>query len=703
MTRKFSRTTDKKPSLPGGKLPDHLVWPVLAVIPLACLVGAWTTPAVATPDELKAAVSQVLLTTLLLVMFWCLPRKGEIMLRFSPPTWAFAALFGLATVSLAWSVNPDFWFYKWSRWYAGFVMFLFGMQLRQSTLNLDRVFLACMAGGVFTAAVGSAQQLFNFAMIPQTAFPASTFGNGNVAGEVMIFTFLLGCYFLCKPELSPRATWACVAAMTLIAMYTFYTRTRAVWLAVLLETALFAVFVLFDRKRGEWLHWNRQKTIASVAGLLVLLVMINFRHTGFQPFWQVAAFEMGSIANEIGSTEGPQASARYLIWSSTLNIIADSPLIGTGLGSFFHMINVSAYSNMQVLGVQRVHNDLLEVLVDMGVAGLLCILAIIVTFCRQLYLLLCHASGKHRLVYVLLTIAVTGSMLDAMLAFPYEMPVPLLLMPLFMAIVIRGAEQVAPAQVKQVRAGQWYRPATLAATAVMLVVVTLVNGQWLQDFRQLNRVLEEPERNLSWQPDSVIYSQAHITAARGVVDALAAANLDALAIRVFMPAVAYWPDSIANTLAMTRFTHSTGQLLEAEKWGLKSMAVQPPGTYVSETFLITIYSQLGDFAKVVDIYNRLKDLPEHQLTGSSNILNALHYNSIALQDSDNTQRFYDLYVKYFGHVAGIEANHAIFLINLGQVAEAMPYMARAVAMDATIPQAAEFNRLLFEAGAYNGQ
>ncbi len=684
--------------LPGGALPDFLVWPVLMVLPLMCLVAAWTTPPIATPDELKAATSQVLLTALMLVLFWHQRGQLKTTLTYSPTVLAFAALFLLGTMSVLWAANPAFWFYKWSRWYAGFLMFLFGLQLRQNGANLDRFITACLVAGVITSIVGTAQQLFNFSLIPQTAFPASTFGNGNVAGEVMIYTAPLGMYYLFKPNLSRRTTWLTATTICLIGMYTFYTRTRAVWLAVILEIVLVAIVVMFDPKRSTWFNWNRQKSWACATMFVMFLGMINFGPTGYRPFWQVAAFEFNSIAPEIAKSQGESASARYLIWRSTLEMIKDSPVIGTGVGSFFEVNNNGGYNNVLVLGVQRVHNDVLELLVDLGAIGLLCLVAIIVTFCRQLFLLFLRASGKHRLLYALLTIAVTGSMLEAQLAFPYEMPFPLVIMPLFMALVIRGGENANPADVRVVQVGQWFNRAAIGGLAVMLVVVTLINGQWLRDFHRMNRVLTDPTANMEWKPTSWLFSQAHITGTRAVTDALSGAGMHAMALKVMKHIVEYWPNTVASTLSMSRAYIGLGRWEEAEQWALRSIEVQPHGSFIGELYLFEIYAAEGDMEKLLALYNSMKEQPEELLSMYSNTLSALHYNSILLNDPENTPRFYTLFVQCHGEVAGVEANQAVYLVSRDDMSGALQHMKRALALDARIPQAAGFSDMLAQYG-----
>ena len=121
-------------------------------------------------------------------------------------------------------------------------MFLLGVQIIQNEKNLSTVIHLTILGGLITAAIGIAQYLFNINVVPQTSFPSSTFGNGNMAGQVMVLIAVLPLYFLFKEKQTTGKIWFYALALTVLFTYTFYTRTRAVWLACFLEIFLVSVF-----------------------------------------------------------------------------------------------------------------------------------------------------------------------------------------------------------------------------------------------------------------------------------------------------------------------------------------------------------------------------------------------------------------------------------------------------------------------------
>ena len=107
----------KRHVIQGKRLEIPAFW-VAVIIPVICLVGAWTYPPVATPMELKSYTSQIYLSGLLLIWFWMHRDKPAFSLTFSPVRVAFLLLFIAGTLSLLWAANPHFWVYKWNKWFA---------------------------------------------------------------------------------------------------------------------------------------------------------------------------------------------------------------------------------------------------------------------------------------------------------------------------------------------------------------------------------------------------------------------------------------------------------------------------------------------------------------------------------------------------------------------------------------------------------
>jgi len=674
------------------KAPEISAFWVAIIIPVICFVGAWSFPPVATPMELKSYTSQIYLSGLLF-LWLCIQKQELRTLKFSPARICIGLLFLAGTLSLIWASNPDFWVYKWNKWFAGFVMFFLGLQISQHEKNLDTALNLAIFGGLIVAVIGSAQYLFGFTGVPQTAFPASTFGNGNMAGQVMVLTALLPLYFLFKENLAAKKVWFYAISFALLLAYAYYTRTRAVWLACGLEILLISAFIFFDKtRRANWLFWNKGKTQASIAAFGLFLVLINFNQQGFQPFWEIALYEISSIATDVNTTADQVGGERYLIWGSAAEMVKENPIMGTGLGSFFENVNKGDYQTYRVIGVQRVHNDVLELLVELGVIGFLLLLSFIISMCILLYKLILRSDGNKRKLFSILTIAITASMLNAQLSFPYQLPVPLVIMPFYLALIIRGYEDIELNYLK-LSVKPFFSKLVITATGIIFLFITANDLAWFSDINKLNKIVAG-ENNGSWKPVNPIYNQAYITGSRAVGQALKGTGRDQLSLRVIGPMLEYWPDSTANSSLAAENYLNVGNYPQAEIWAKKTIESQMADSYIGEYFLMETYQRQGQQEQLIALYESMKSQPESSLSQQKNTYNMLHSLSINLQDFEMSTYFYEKFTEYFGEYAPVIANQAVLYINTGNVQEAVPLMRRAMELDPNLLLADQFKQIL---------
>ena len=667
---------------------------IAVIIPVICFVGAWSFPPVATPMELKSYASQIYLSGLLFLWLWLQRKRLVAELTFSPARICFGLLFLAGTLSLLWASNPDFWVYKWNKWYAGFIMFLLGLQILQNEKNLDTVINLAIIGGLITALIGIAQYLFGFNGVPQTSFPSSTFGNGNMAGQVMVLTAWLPLYFLFKDKLTKAQTWYYALSLTVLVLYAYYTRTRAVWLSCAFEALLIGLFIFFDRsKRRTWLNWNRDKSVASTFALLAFLVLVNFNGDGFQPFWEIAIYEISSIATAVNLAAEDEGGQRYLIWGSVMQMIKDNPFIGTGLGSFFDIYNTQGYAHHRIMGVQRAHNDVLELAVELGAIGIVLLISVIVSMCMLLYKIIMRSEGQKRILFTLLTIVVTGSMMNAQLSFPYQLPVPLVIMPLFVSILIKGSEYLA-GNTQSIRIPGWFNKASLTTAGFIFAFILTNDLLWMRDINAMNKILLAQKTDEVWKPLNPIFNQAYITGSRSVNQALSNVNRNQEALNIIYPTLDYWPDVAANTLVVALNHLRLKNFDKAEYWSRKTIESQPDGMYVGQFYLMDVYLQTGRMEELRELYNSIKDEPEEQLRRDKNSYNMLHSMAINTADYERVPHYFEKYLEYFGEDAPVVANHAVYFLNTGRVAEAVPYMKKALELDGSITLANQFNEIL---------
>lgn len=663
-------------------------------IPLVCAVGAWTTPAVATPMELKSYASQIYLAGLLLIWMWINKNSHTNNLNFSFTRLCLGLLFLFGTMSIIWASNAHFWVYKWNKWFAALSIFLLAFQVKQSRDNLNTLIALTTVGGLIVAVIGILQYLFGFSVIPQTSFPSSTFGNGNMAGQVVVLTFLLPLYFLFQENLTKPKIWFYAISAALLLTYAYYTRTRAVWLSCFLEIGLIGIFILLDKKRRTtWLFWSKEKTRASIVAIAAFFLLINLNMNGFQPFWNVAAKELSSIADAVGSSAA-EGEVRYIIWTSTLEIIKDKILLGYGLGNFFDVYNTGAHTDFRILGVQRVHNDIMELIVEIGAIGAILLAAFIVGMCVALCKLTLYSDGYKRILYAILAAAITGSMLNAQVSFPYQLPVPLLIMPLFLSIIIRGKEDIEPESIT-IPIKSWFNKLSLVSCFLIFLFILTNDLLWMRDIHMLNRVVNG-EQNSAWKPNNPIYNQAYITGGRSVAQALKNTDLNQRGIYALEPLLEYWPDVPANSIVAAEMYLAEKKYDEAEFWARKAIVNEAEGSYLGEFYLMSTMMAKNDIQALSEIYNEMKNESEELLSQSDIAYNMLHSMSINLGDYEMTNDYYEKFLKYYGETSETVGNQAIFLLNTGKTTEALPFIHRALELDPNLPYAEYFNNVILQ-------
>jgi O-antigen ligase len=144
-----------------------------------------------------------------------------------------------------------------------------------------------------------------------------------------------------------------VAVLIVIIVGIVLTGTRAaIALAVPIVVASMALFPAMIR-------WRRIAFGVTAVTLVVAVAIV------------VANPIMSTTPDSIGTSN---VSSRVQIWSTTAKAIRDSFPIGTGLGSFEQVYH--AYENPESVGgsyVNHAHNDYLELILELGAAGLVLI------------------------------------------------------------------------------------------------------------------------------------------------------------------------------------------------------------------------------------------------------------------------------------------------------------------------------------------
>ena len=369
-------------------------------------------------------------TALILTAGYLFQKNGP--LRIPAIVLIIAFLLALAAESMAWSVNlyKSWWSLKHATGYA--VLFWFVYVLRGGLWWRALLWTVAWGAG-FNAALGIAQAngivLFgNY--FEQSCVPAGTLVNKNLLGSYLVVTLpAVLCLMISSRRWMARISAGAVLAAGVIAL--IYVHSIASWIA-----ALIAGFFLI-----AWSFRSRRVVVVAVICMAVICVVF------------------------VGTKKMKQSEIRYAFNLNGLAIVKDHPQGGVGLGAFktiygFYrnaIIDTPAGGFSKTTQPSRIHNDLMQAFVELGIAGGLTYIAIFVVLIAMAWrvgtaMSMCLISG------------VIGLGINSLMDFPLQLPMAPITLSVF-AGIITGL------YVNKMGARLWNIPRYIYALLAMLAIV----------------------------------------------------------------------------------------------------------------------------------------------------------------------------------------------------------------------------------------
>jgi len=677
------------------------------------LSGAWFGDMVSNHMFVKAIVAQIGIC--LLVFWWLYQNRSTTILtfRFSWSRAFAAALFLLASASVFWSVSRDFYVFKWLLWIAAAGAFLIGLNIQQDRKNLGNLAWGLVSAGMIIAVVGILQYLTPFDTPKSAAPPASTFGNRNMATHVIVLTLPFCLYLLGLRTTRGLFSWLAAMFGGLMFVYLFYTTTRAAWVSVGVSI-IFGLGIFLWRKRelSESFFWNKQKSVALLGSVVMTVTMLNFSSSGFKPFWQVLTPELGSIAEYARDSE----NRRYGIYRAALKISKQRPVFGAGLGNYFYLKNVETdtqgktFETHQTLGIQRVHNDYLELVIEIGIVGLLLFVGFGFSLLWCFFRLMNSAPEGQTFFYLALGSAIAGSMFNALFSFPYQVAVPMVLLGLYSALLIKKTDQISPKQIqKELELGRTKKLLFAGLFSYVGIFTIVVNLQWLQMYEEINDRVVVAARStaqraanpnaIGWQTPLTFrgwfYHPEYQTLLKDTAKAYAAIGNYPASFNILRSMAEFWPHEYEVNLDQARGYAATGKYAEAEAFMPDIFKMAPVGDYSGKFIQLSIASARGDQQKILDFYSELKHEPEEALLVHPSTLQRLHTMAAELELAPDAHRWYKLYQSKYPASAAMEANEAVVYIGLDKDNRAaLPHMQAAIELNPNNKNNAQFEQII---------
>ncbi len=383
-------------------------------------------------------------------------------------------LFSLAILLLAWGAST----YLWSidpvntlqtsiKLLALILLGIAAMQFSVTVTGALTLIVSGVTGAALISIIGLLQILgFNPFDYMQYAPPAATFGNKNFAAMFLDLATPLA-FILIFIARQTRDIWLTALLFGLCFSYWVLIHSRASWLA-LLVTMLVLLFVLYRNADFRKLFFTRGKDRLVPVILALLLPVLIFQMSSeleqLASKRQVSALDMGM-------------EIRLRAYANSVPMIEDNLLGGSGLGSFMLAFRPYLFAVVPLISMSEsmymihLHNDLLQTVAELGLPGLLLILAIFyVTMANAFRLVNMQTENTVRLLGLGCLLALSAFAVHAMLSFPLHLPGSAILLWLIMGVVTGLSGILKPLKRIKIHSG------IVVVAGLILLTVFFING-----------------------------------------------------------------------------------------------------------------------------------------------------------------------------------------------------------------------------------
>ena len=369
-----------------------------AVVPLPQEVerGDWTvvilalmmflTPAIGVPNELmlQDTLKSIVVSFAAVgagLLFFLQQRNRRDDLRWHALMWLPLTLMFYALGSMVWS-HTFLGGVEAIRWFIFSLILWLGI----NTLSRQRTpyLIEGIHWGAFVCSFWTVLQFyFDFASIPQGPNPASTFVNRNFFAEFVVCTFPFTAYLLAQAKTSSRITLiAFTLGFNIVAL--MMTGTRGALIALWLLLAIMPLIAYIYRKQFDFVNWDSGKRILACGVLMVTIISMGLINSGNpriiaeQAAYSNVTTPFDRAFKRTASIKTTDASLniRFVMWKATGKMIKANPLTGVGAGAWEVMQPLYQAEGSQLETDYYVHNEILQLLAEYGLTGLLFLLAL---------------------------------------------------------------------------------------------------------------------------------------------------------------------------------------------------------------------------------------------------------------------------------------------------------------------------------------
>ena len=371
------------PMQASADLPEEVARGDRTVAILALMI--FLTPAVGAPYEelLQDTLKSMLVSLAALaagLLFFLRQQNRKEGLRWHAVVWLPLALMAYALGSMAWS-HTYLGGVEAIRWFVFSLLLWLGL----NTLSRDRTtwLVEAIHWGAGVASLWTALQFwFDFSYFPQGPNPASTFVNRNFFAEFVVCTLPFSALLLAQARTSSRvAVLAFSLGFNIVAL--MMTGTRGALSALWLLLLVLPLLAIRYRKQCAFVGWGRAQRWLACGVLLATVGGLGLVGTGNAKILAdsgalgVSAFDRAFQRTASMSVDDTSLNIRFVMWSATARMIQANPVTGIGAGAWEAMVPLYQNEGAQLETDYYVHNEVLQLLAEYGLTGLVFLLALL--------------------------------------------------------------------------------------------------------------------------------------------------------------------------------------------------------------------------------------------------------------------------------------------------------------------------------------
>lgn len=202
-------------------------------------------------------------------------------------------------------------------------------------------------------------------------------------------------------------------------------QSRGIWISISL-TAILAIYIIFRFKLFEVFHKNQKWLVL----LLVTFLIITLVYSTDNPL-NKSSTSVPQRALSTFDMDSSSVNVRLLMWKTSLEMIKDKPLFGSGIGTFkinyldyqAEFIKNNLYYAKYSGKAEEAHNEYLQMGAELGIVGVGLFLVILFIFYSLVLNYLKKVnSNKNKIIVLGLIMGITSFLIHSSFTFPLHVP-----------------------------------------------------------------------------------------------------------------------------------------------------------------------------------------------------------------------------------------------------------------------------------------